>query len=338
MRTNLRNSASLAFATMLAIATGGGAANAEPVKIRAAWIATPASLIPILFAKPGLAKHQGVTYQFEELHFQGTPPEVTALAAGEIEIATLNFATLPIAIENAGLTDIRVIADETQDGVGDYATVQYQVLKDSPFKKPEDLKGKIVAVNAVGTGVDIGLRTLMSKHGLQAGRDYTVIEVPFPSMKAVLVDHKTDLMTSALPFNLLPDWVEAARTLFTLKQAMGGTELSVWEVREPFLQKNRAALVDLLEDMVRSYRWYADPANHKEAVAILAAYTKQPAERLDWAFTKTDAFRDPNGLPNLPMLQSNVNAVKALGIVKTDLDVTKYADLSLVKEAALRLK
>src|SRR5665213_420514 len=183
MRTNLRNSASLAFATMLAIATGGGAANAEPVKIRAAWIATPASLIPILFAKPGLAKHQGVTYQFEELHFQGTPPEVTALAAGEIEIATLNFATLPIAIVNAGLTDIRVIADETQDGVGDYATVQYQVLKDSPFKKPEDLKGKIVAVNAVGTGVDIGLRTLMSKHGLQAGRDYTVIEVPFPSMK-----------------------------------------------------------------------------------------------------------------------------------------------------------
>ena len=335
MRNKLRNTVSLAFATILVI---GGAAKADPVTIRAAWIATPASLIPILFAKPGLAKHQGVTYQFEPMRFQSSPTEITAMAAGEIEISTLNFSTLPIAIANAGLTDLRIIADETQDGIEGYGAVKYQVLKDSPIQKPEDLKGKIVAVNGVGAGVDIALRTYMAQHGLQNGRDFTTIEVPFPSMKAVLVDHKTDLMTGALPFQLDPDWIKVARTLFTMKEAMGGVELSFWEVREPFLQKNRAALVDLLEDTVRAYRWYADPANHKEAVQILADYTKQPVEKLDWAFTKEDEYRDLDGVPNLAMIQSNINAVKALGIIKTDVDVAKYADLSLVREAAKRLK
>jgi sulfonate transport system substrate-binding protein len=322
----------------LALVMASPVAGADPVKIRAAWIATPASLIPILFAKDGLAKHNGTSYQFEPVYFTGTPNEITALATGEIEIATLNFATLPIAIENAGLTDLRIVADETQDGVDGYATVQYMVLNDSPIKTVDDIKGKIVAVNVIGTGVDIGMRTYLKNHGLEFKKDFTTIEVPFPNMPAILMDHKADLVTGALPFIYFPELAKNGRTLFTLEDALKGTELSMWEVRQPFLEKNRAALVDLFEDMVRAYRWYADPANHQEAVAILAKFTKQPADRLDWAFTKRDTYRDPNGLPNLKILQANVAAVKNLGIVKTDLDVNKYADLSLVKEGAARLK
>ena len=43
-------------------------------------------------------------------------------------------------------------------------------------------------------------------------------------------------------------------------------------------------------------------------------------------------------LPNLDALQRNVDMTHELGFVKTTLDVTKYADLSLVQEAAKRLK
>jgi NitT/TauT family transport system substrate-binding protein len=313
-------------------------AGADPVKIRAAWIAVPASLIPILFAKQGIAKHNGVSYQFEPIRFQSSPTEITALASGEIEIATLNFASFPIAVENAGMTDLRIVADETQDGANGYATAEYMVLKDSPVKKPEDLKGKIVAVNGLGAGVDLGLRTMLLRHGLEFKRDYTSIEVPFPNMTAVLKDHKADLVTEALPFIYAPELVQIGRTLFTLRDALNGSELSFWVVKSAFLQKNRAAVVDLMEDMVRSYRWFADPANHKEAVQILADATKQPVDRLDWAFTKRDTFRDPDGLVNAKMLQSNINDVKKLGFIKADLDVSKYLELGLVKEGAARLK
>jgi len=240
---------------------------------------------------------------------------------------------------NAGIDDLRIIADETEDGHEGHATTLYMVLKDSPFQTVQDLKGKTLAVNALGAGVDIGLRVYMMKHGMQYQRDYNLVEVPFPSMKAELLEGKVTLMTGAVPFMYDPELQAKARTLFTLRDALGGCELSFWTMRAGFIAKHRAAVVDLLEDAVRAYRWYADPKNHDEAVDIVARQTKLPREKLDaWVFTGKDNYRDPDGVPDLGILQRNLDDEKALGFIKADLDVKKYADLSLVKEADQRLK
>lgn len=47
---------------------------------------------------------------------------------------------------------------------------------------------------------------------------------------------------------------------------------------------------------------------------------------------------DPNMLPNLDAFQANMNLQSELGLIKAGLDVKKYADLSIVQEAAKRLK
>jgi sulfonate transport system substrate-binding protein len=98
-----------------------------------------------------------------------------------------------------------------------------------------------------------------------------------------------------------------------------------------------ATLVDFLEDTVRAIRWYTDPNNHDEAVAIVARLNKAPPARMDWAFTGRDQYRDPNGTPNLSALQDNLKQQKEVGFLKDDLDVKKYSDLSMVEEAAKRL-
>ena len=59
---------------------------------------------------------------------------------------------------------------------------------------------------------------------------------------------------------------------------------------------------------------------------------------MGWVFTKTDAYRDPNMLPDLAALQRNVDMTKELGFAKASFDVKAYSDLSMVKEAAQRLK
>jgi sulfonate transport system substrate-binding protein len=324
---------------LLALAIAFGApARAEPVKIRIGWVVAPASLAPLLFNEPGVAKHLGVSYTFDPIYISASPAHITAIAAGEIEIAALNFASFPIAIENAGLTDLRIVCDELEDGFEDYVTGQYMVRNDSGLKTAADLKGKTVAVNGLGTGVDLAMRTFMLKSGLHYPGDFTIVEVPFPNMKAVLLEKKVDLNTEALPFMYDPELNQQAHTLFTFKDALGGAELSFWVMRKDFIDKNRAAVLDLLEDTVRAYRWYHDPANHKEAVEILSKFTKLPPERLDWAFTKRDDYRDPNGIVDLPELQRNVDAVYKLGFIKSEIEVSKYADLSLVKEAAARIK
>jgi NitT/TauT family transport system substrate-binding protein len=313
-------------------------AQADPVRIRIGWVVAPPSLAPILFAHPGIAKHLGQSYTFEPQFIPASPQHITALAAGELEIAALNFASFPLAIENAGLTDLRIIADELEDGYDGYYSAQYLVRNDSGIKTVEDLKGKVLAVNGLGTGVDLALRTELLKHNLHFPGDYNLVEVPFPNMKGVLMDKKVDLMTGALPFVLDPELVANAHTLFTMKDALGGAELSFWTMRQSFIDQHRAAVVDLLEDTVRAYRWYYDPANHQEAVDIVAKFMKRPPGSFDWAFTKKDNYRNVDGIVNLDELQHNIDAVHKLGFIKAPLDVKKYAELDLVKEAAQRIK
>src|SRR5262245_306544 len=99
----------IAGAVALAL-VGGADASADPLKIRLGVVPAPASLVPEIFGTPDIAKHAGKSYALELTRFQGSPVHITALAAGEIDIASLGFSTLSTAIENARMSDIRVIA------------------------------------------------------------------------------------------------------------------------------------------------------------------------------------------------------------------------------------
>jgi sulfonate transport system substrate-binding protein len=322
----------------LAIAfTSTGAAGADPVRIRDGWMA-PGNWASIWLQKKELAKHFGQSYVMEPVHYVGTPPMITALATNEVEVTNLAYSTLGIAIGNAGLDDLRVISDEFQDGVPGWYSQGFMVLKDSPIQKVEDLKGKVVATNAAGSAVDVALKAMLHKHGLEANRDYTVVEAPFPAMKAMLAEHKVDLIPAVLPFSYDPELQKIARALFVQRDAVGITDMITWQARKPFIDKNRAAMVDFMEDSLRIVRWYLDPANHEAAKPILGELVKRPPETFDWAFTKKDVYHDPNLMPNLDALQKNVDLTHDLGFTQASFDVKKYTDLSLVEEAAKRLQ
>jgi sulfonate transport system substrate-binding protein len=193
-----------------------------------------------------------------------------------------------------------------------------------------------VASNAVGSAVDIAMRGMLRKHGLEDKRDYTVVEAPFPTMRAMLADKKADLVSAVLPFALDPELRKISRTLFTTKDAVGNSQFSLWAARKGFIDKNRAALVDFMADSLRIVHWYLDPANHNEVMEICARVTKQPPERFGWVYTDKDNYRDRNLLPDLAALQRNVDLTHDLGFVRASFDINKFADLSLVQEAAAR--
>jgi NitT/TauT family transport system substrate-binding protein len=175
-------------------------AHAEPLKITLGWVA-PGNWASIWLQKKDLARHFGQSYTVDPIHFPGTPPMITALANNEVEVANLAYSTLGIAIENAGLNDLRIVADEFQDGVDDYYSQEFMVLEDSPIHKVQDLKGKVVATNAEGSAVDVAMKIMLRKHGLLPNRDYTVVEAPFPAMRAMLAENKVALIPAVLPFS-----------------------------------------------------------------------------------------------------------------------------------------
>ena len=329
----------LAAALAAALLLAGSTRAAEPVKIRVGWVAVVSNMPSILFLKPGIARHDGKSYVFEATHFASTPLMIPAMATGDLEIGTLAYSSLAAAIRNAGLNDLRVIADEFQDGAQGYYSDDYIVRKDGPIHTIADLKGKILATAGAGGAMDMALRVMLKKNGFDLKKDVTLVEVSMPNHRAALGDGKVDLISSPLPFSEEPELKRIGRTLFKQRDAIGTTQMIIWAARAGFLEKNRAAMVDFLEDTIRARRYYMDPANHKEVVALVSQFAKQPPDRYDsWLFTKNgDYYRDPDDLPDLKALQSNIDVQHELGFLSAPIDIKQYTDLSLVKEAAARV-
>jgi sulfonate transport system substrate-binding protein len=328
----------LAAAGALPLIRSGLARAADLPTIRVGWVVAGANLTPVLFAKPGIAQQEAKTYRMQPVHFSGTPQMITAIAAGELDIGTLAYSSVALAIENAKLDDLRIIADEFQDGVPGYYTDEYMVLKDSPIKSVADLKGKVLATNGAGSAVDIALRAMLRQHGLDDRKDVTILEIGLPNMKPVLAEKKADLICAVTPFSWDPGLRSIARTLFTQKEAVGRTQMLVWAARAGFLEQNRRAMDDFMADALRARRFLTAPADHEQAVAIVAQATHQPPQRFEpWLYTKQDYYRDPDALPDLKALQANIDLQAKLGFLKTSFAVGKYTDLSFAHRAVKRL-
>ena len=179
----------------------------------------------------------------------------------------------------------------------------------------------------------MAMRVMLRRAHLEEKRDYTIVETRF-NMKPFLIEGKADLIAPS------PNFVDAerglSRPLFTQKDAFGITQFTAWYARQPFIAKNRAALVDFLEDLLRVQRWFMDFGNYDEAVAIVANFTKRPPELYrSWLFTEHgDGYRDPDGIPDLKGVQRSIDLQHEFGYLKAPLDVTPYVDLSLVKTSA----
>ena len=104
---------------------------ADLPNIRWGYVLPPVAEIAGIFTtKPELLKHWNKSYTFEPKFVRGSPVLVTALAAGEIDVANLGFSTFTQAVVNAGLSDMRVIGDEVEDGFHGYFSSQIRVRKD----------------------------------------------------------------------------------------------------------------------------------------------------------------------------------------------------------------
>jgi len=315
--------------------TLGTASAQEPLTIKIGWAQAPGHMAPVLYQNKANLTHFGKTYIADPIRFQGSTPQIQAMASGELNIAAFGATAMVAAVNNAKL-DVRIVADVIQDGVGDYFTAPFLVAKDGPIKKVQDLKGKRVATNAIGSASDAAMRIHLHKNGLQ-DRDFTSIEANFANMPAMLMDGKVDMISLQPQFANSLDGSKYM-TLFTTKGAIGPSQIVFWVMRADFIATNRPALVDFFEDHIRAMRWFLDPKNHKEAVDIAAAALKTPRENLDYAFTPADYYRSPDAKPNVEGVQGDIKDALALGLIKEGVTLApRYVDLTIIADAKKRL-
>lgn len=305
----------------------------QPVRIRVGWNQSPGHLASVLFINRDNLKHVGKSYTVESIRFRGSTPQMQAMAAGEVEMAALGSTSVYLLVKKAN-TEARIVADVIQDRVGWWSS-PFMVAKDGPIKKIEDLKGKRIGTNAIGSAGDTSMRVVLRRHGLK-DTDFQSIEVQFGNMPAMLTEGKIDMSI------ILPQFIKFLdqskfRPLFTNFDAAGEQQTVSMMMRKDFIDKNRAAVEDFMEDYVRATRWFLNPANREAALKVIVDFTKQPPDTLEYALTKNDYFRDPNARPDVKRVQNSIDASVEVGVIPEKFDVTPYVDASLVDQAIKRL-
>ncbi|HXP77737.1 MAG TPA: ABC transporter substrate-binding protein [Stellaceae bacterium] len=334
-----RTASAVVLGALLALAAALPA-RADPVPIRVGWAQAPGHLAPLIRElqrrHPEVFRHFGESYVAEPIRFQGSTPQIVAMAVGELEVAAFGSSAFALAVTNAHL-DVRVVADVIQDGVGGHFSQPYMVRKDGPIQTIEDVRGHRIATNAIGSASDAAMRIVLHRHGV-LDADITSAETNFANMPAMIEDGKVDLIA------LLPQFaprIEASgryRALFHINDAFGTMQTVHWAMRADFIAAHRAAVVDFFEDHIRALRWFLDPANRADALAIAADVTRLPADNLAYCFTQADWYRSPDARPEIKAIQIEIDESAKLGILPSVIRLEPaYVDLSLIEDAKRRI-
>ena len=289
-----------------------------PVELRIGWVqvghVTP--MYDILVKRhPEIFPHYGKSYKFAGVRFNGTTPEIQALAVDELEIASMAPSALHARRHQREARHAHRLGPASRTASRAGTTSPMSCARTARSRPIEDIKGKRVATNAIGSASDTAMRIMLRKHNIQDS-DFTTIETNFANMFPMIEDGKVDLIA------VLPQDVKRVARQRPLPHALhrgearGPAETVAWAMRADFIAAHRAALVDFFEDHLRALRWFLDPKHHDEAVAIAAQVTKQKPDELGYFFTQDDFYRAPDCMPDIAAGQKEIDDLVRLGILK----------------------
>ena len=307
-----------------ALVSGASLAQ-EKVKIR---IGTHVSISAHLFMqkKPEILKNMGKTYEMEWVRFAGSGDAMPALVAGKLDgcLATPFPMANAINQSRVPVTIVHQLLSFGFDGHYDDASV---VRADSGINKFADLKGKVIGVNAIGGTLDMGVRIMARKSGLNPERDITVVEARPPFLAGMVRDNKIQSATLFQPFFEEAQAKGDLKVLYTASDIYGGpTDYVFMAFDAKFVRANERAVRDYVEDYLRAVNWALD--NRAEAVRIYSEEWKLPHAVVDsYLLTKKDYLVRRDGKVDVKYIQPVVDTLAANGYI-TAFDVAKYLNLS----------
>lgn len=284
------------------------------------------------FFQKEVLKNYGKEYTIEGTYTRGTPEAGALMAAGRVDLACLSFPIFAASVlKEAVPGGMSIIADVFQDGHAGYASNTFFVRNEDGPKTVEALKGKKIAINAYSSAVDLELRVVLKKHGLDPKRDVEIVEVTFPNMGPALREKRVDCAVMVLPFMAVEENKGGIRALFQGTEAFPRFSVVFMAARNEYLKQNRDLVKAWLADYVGLLHWLYTPENRATAVREVAKFTKSPEDVLNTYFlTPRDYYRDRNGCISTANLQPSIDAMVKEGFLAAPVNMGKYIDTSML--------
>lgn len=226
-----------------------------------------ASIWPLWAAqKIGAFDKQGLDIDLSYPH--GSKPQMTGLIEGKFDIVGTALDNVIAYSEGEGAPGTPKNADLIAFLGGDNGSL---VLAVQPtIKAVKDLKGKVLAVDAVSTGFSFVLREILAHNGLKAD-DYTL--KPFGASKARFVALQDGSAAGAMlspPYNLIAP-ASGFPAIAEASAVLGGYQGTVSAARRDWAKQHR----DLVIRYIRAWRagldWLTDAKNEQAAIVLLVS-------------------------------------------------------------------
>jgi ABC-type nitrate/sulfonate/bicarbonate transport system substrate-binding protein len=249
---------------------------------------------------------------------------VQQLSAGSLDIVADVGAVEPIhAVEKgAPVGLLRIIGQ----------VAPYEMLSKPSITSVRELKGKTICIGGLMDINRVYLERIMQANGLKDG-DYDITVVGNTAGRfAALKSGAADATMLAPPVNFFAEDAGFRNVGMIMDYAgdmpFGGTVASL-----AYASKHRDALVKVITVLDRSVAWFNDSSHRDEAIDILVKEMKSqrgPVERSYDYLRKINYFA-PNGDISRKRIQNLIDAMKALGDIKSEITLEKVAMPGLVR-------
>ena len=314
-------------------------AGAAPTKVTVGYI-------PILIYAPfyvgverGYFREQGLELDLQPL--AGGADMLTQTAAGNFDVGAggIGSAYFNLAARARGLGQqqpIRIVAPlhAERPPLATPLVVGKKAYDEGRFTRIADLKGRKVAVNALGAATEYWLERALNGGGLTI-KDIELVAIPFQNIPQALESGAIAGAMLGEPFATLG--VRQGQVHVLNNAFLDGDQPtavyynSEWAAKNPRLAQGfMTAYLKAVRDLERG--GWSDPAT----LAVLSKYTQVPAETIAAA---ARPFGEPDGVVNLASLQNQETFFRQQGRLTYDqpLDIPALLDATYATEAVKTL-
>jgi NitT/TauT family transport system substrate-binding protein len=212
--------------------------------------------------------------------------------------------------------------------------VWFSVRRDGPIRSVQDIVGRKVAVNNIGTLSHVQLARVLEFHGLKM-EDVEVTSVPFPEMAVALTNGAVDGAMMIEPFLTQAEGRGLVTPLFDVGNSSPGHVGTSLFYGPDFIRAQPEVGRRFLIAYIKSLRFledaFAKGINREEAISYYIKYTplKDPAlyDRLGVSYNET------NGRVNTAAIDSDQDFYVRLGVQKEKVDSRTIVDTNFSEYA-----
>ncbi|HEX7226333.1 MAG TPA: ABC transporter substrate-binding protein [Candidatus Binatia bacterium] len=274
-----------------------------------------------------------ITHERGFFRKNGLDVQIVFIESGSTAVQSLSNKDVAFAqMAGAGVLQSRLRGSDVVMIAGFLNTLDYQLMVEKSITRPEQLRGKSMAVSRFGSSSDFATRYALEKLGLVPEKDVTILEIGSqPARFAALESGKIQAAMIAVPLTVRAKAL-GFRVLADL-QMLGLEYQHTGLVTTQALIKSRPDLVrNVMKSYVEGIHYYK--TNRPESIAILAKYLKtNDSELLNEVYTDLGLTLTPQKpYPTLRGIDIMLREMAARDAKAKAARPEDFVDLTFIKE------